>query len=93
MSSPSLIPITGNTYPVRDQLRQLGATWNPAGKAWMVSPEQAEQARAIVASAPAGRAPSSSYGRSRYRSDAFSGRNQSRYGGRCNCEDYPCCGH
>lgn len=40
----STVAITGNTYPVRDQLRALGATWDAAEKAWMVHPDQAERA-------------------------------------------------
>ncbi len=93
MQASAVVAITGNTYPVRDQLKALGATWNAAGKAWMVPAEHEEKARGIVAAAPSSSAGRSSYGRSRYRSDAFNGRNAGRYGGRCNCEDYPCCGH
>lgn len=48
----SLIAITGNTYPVKDQLKALGARWNGEVKAWMVAPEKAAEARALVASAP-----------------------------------------
>lgn len=48
-----MIAITGNTYPVKDQLKALGARWNPDQKAWMVDEEKAEQARQIVAGAPA----------------------------------------
>lgn len=46
-----MIAITGNTYPVKDQLKALGARWNPDQKAWMVSEDKAEQARQIVAGA------------------------------------------
>lgn len=49
----TLIPITGNTFPVKDQLKALGAKWNPDEKAWMIAEGKAEQARAIVAGAPA----------------------------------------
>lgn len=48
-----MIAITGNTYPVKDQLRALGAKWNPDKKVWMIADDKAEQAKAIVASAPA----------------------------------------
>jgi hypothetical protein len=72
--------ITGNTYPVKEQLKQLGARWNKAQRAWIVADDKAEQAREIVASAPAKRSNRSTSGRS-YRS---------AYGGRC--EDAPCCG-
>lgn len=43
------VAITGNTYPVKDQLRRLGARWNADGKAWMIREDLADQARAIVA--------------------------------------------
>ena len=46
------IAITGNTYPVKDQLKALGARWNPDAKAWMISEEKADQARALVTGAP-----------------------------------------
>ena len=48
----STIAITGNTYPVKEQLKALGARWNAAAKAWMVSEDKAEQARALVNSTP-----------------------------------------
>ena len=43
--------IKGNTYPVKDQLKSLGAKWNPDAKAWMIDDEKAEEAKSIVASA------------------------------------------
>ena len=45
--------ITGNTYPVKDSLKALGARWNSDQKAWMIDDEKADQARKIVAGAPA----------------------------------------
>lgn len=48
-----MIAITGNTYPVKDRLKALGARWNPGLKAWMISEDRAEQARQIVSAAPA----------------------------------------
>ena len=50
--------ITGNTYPVKDQLKSLGARWNADEKGWMISDEKAEQARKIVA----GGAPNNNHG-------------------------------
>jgi len=44
--------ILGNTYPVRDKLKALGAKWDATAKAWIVSQDKAEKAREIVASAP-----------------------------------------
>lgn len=45
------VAISGNTYPVKDQLRLLGGRWNPVQKAWMVPADQAEMARKLVAGA------------------------------------------
>jgi len=50
-TSQNLIAITGNTYPVKDQLRAMGASWNAADKAWMISADKADKAREIVGSA------------------------------------------
>lgn len=50
-TSEKLVAISGNTYPVKEQLKSLGARWNGDGKCWMVSPDKAEQARAIVSGA------------------------------------------
>ena len=44
--------ITGNTYPVKDQIKALGGKWNAAEKCWMVADEKAPQALALVSSAP-----------------------------------------
>ncbi len=81
------IAITGNTYPVRSALRELGGVWNKDLTAWMVPMDKADTARELVKSAPA-KAPrryaQRSYGR-RYHFIPS--------GGGCSCEDYPCCGH
>lgn len=47
-TTSDLVAITGNTYPVKEQLKALGARWNADAKAWMVAPDKAEQAKAIV---------------------------------------------
>jgi len=44
--------ITGNTYPVRDQIMALGGRWNPTVKGWSVPDAAADKARALVAGAP-----------------------------------------
>ncbi len=49
--SAGLQAISGNTFPVKDKLKALGATWNGDKKAWMVAGEKAEEARKIVAAA------------------------------------------
>ncbi|MDD5350038.1 MAG: hypothetical protein PHQ12_07490 [Chthoniobacteraceae bacterium] len=89
-----MITITGNTYPVKEQLKALGGRWNADARGWDVADDKAEQARAIVAAAPV----KSSYSRSRY-----ARRNGSSYtrfsdgaeiytNRRGRCEDAPCCG-
>ena len=47
------VAISGNTYPVKEALKALGARWNADGKAWMVPADKADEARALVAGAPA----------------------------------------
>ena len=51
MSTPT-VAITGNTFPVKDQLKAMGGRWNVETKAWMVPAEKAEEARKLVAGAP-----------------------------------------
>lgn len=46
------ITITGNTFPVKEELKALGARWNSTAKGWDVDENVAEQARQIVAGAP-----------------------------------------
>lgn len=53
MSTTKLVAITGNTYPVKDSLKAIGARWNPEAKCWMIAPEKAEEARRIVSGSPA----------------------------------------
>lgn len=45
--------ITGNTYPVRDSIRALGGQWNARAKGWDVPDARADEARQLVAGAPA----------------------------------------
>lgn len=46
-----MIAITGNTYPVKDQIKALGGKWDANSKAWMVPEDKAEQARALLPAA------------------------------------------
>lgn len=48
MANQAVVAITGNTFPVKDQLKALGAYWNPDQRAWMVRTDQAEATRRIV---------------------------------------------
>ncbi len=45
--------ITGNTYPVRRALAQMGGKWNATEKGWEVPDDLADEARRIVGPAPA----------------------------------------
>lgn len=46
------VAITGNTYPVKEQIKTLGGRWDADRKAWMVPADKAEAARKLVGSAP-----------------------------------------
>ena len=47
----SLVAITGNTYPVKEQLKALGARWNAEQKVWMVAENKAAEAQKLVTAA------------------------------------------
>jgi len=47
------VAIAGNTYPVKDQLKALGAKWDPDQKRWTITDGKLTEANAIVSSAPA----------------------------------------
>lgn len=47
-----MIAISGNTYPVKDQIKALGGRWDSAQKCWMVPDDKADKAYALVQSAP-----------------------------------------
>jgi hypothetical protein len=86
--------ITGNTYPVKDQIKAMGGTWNKAAQGWNVPSDRAEEARALVAGSPPS-APRPSYpSRSRYRSNfvRFAGGAEIYRNKAGRCEDAPCCG-
>ena len=48
----STILITGNTYPVKDQIKALGGRWDAQAKGWNVPAEKADEAKALVSGAP-----------------------------------------
>ena len=74
--------ISGNTYPVKDQLRAMGGRWNPENKAWMIPDDRAEDARRLVAAAPATHTHHTSYHCSCNQSCC---RPRCTCGSRCNC--------
>lgn len=91
------VAITGNTYPVRTQLRALGGEWNAAEKAWMVPEERAAEARALVSNRgahgerAAARPSRRSRGYGRYHGTDENG--HAHFSAGCGCIDWPCCGH
>lgn len=40
--------ITGPTYPIRRELRELGATWDATKQCWYVPDDRAGEAKALV---------------------------------------------
>lgn len=91
--------ITGNTYPVKEQLKALGAKWNKAQCGWNVPSEHAEQAMIIVESAGPKKEYiprqkyRKSYGSSRYRSNIYNINGTEYYRNKAGrCIDAPCCG-
>jgi hypothetical protein len=45
--------ITGNTYPVRKQIKALGGVWNKARQGWLVPDHNAATASALAGQKPA----------------------------------------
>lgn len=52
MTKTKTVAITGNTFPVKDQIKALGGKWDADSKAWMVPADKADQAKALVSGAP-----------------------------------------
>jgi len=51
-ASGDMVEVPGNTYPVREQLRAMGGTWDGAAKVWRVPASRLEAAKALVTGAP-----------------------------------------
>ena len=60
------VQVSGNTYPVTEQIQALGGRWNADARAWMVPEDKADQARALVASAPVSQSHHANNGRRQY---------------------------
>ena len=82
--------ITGRTYPVKDQLKAMGARWNARAKAWEVQDELAPAARALVHGGT--RKPQGYYASMRDPRGLYSVDGRLIARASCGCEDYPCCG-
>jgi hypothetical protein len=85
--------ITGNTYPVKDQIKALGAKWDKVSKGWLVPAVAAAAARELVDNAPPA-APRPARWPDRYQSNyyRFSSGAEAYQNKRGRCEDAPCCG-
>lgn len=83
--------ITGNTYPVRAELKALGGTWSKTQQGWIVPDDRTEEARALVAGAPESTRSARPTGRSRVVTRFSSGATVTR-NARGRCIDAPCCG-
>lgn len=59
-ATSEMVPVRGDTYPIRDQLRELGGRWDGASKTWLVPASRLDAAKALLPKrAPRGpRAPS-----------------------------------
>lgn len=80
-TNKTLVAITGNTFPVKEKLKALGAKWNAEDKCWMVSESKAAEAQAIVAGAgPKKPSTGSSYYRG---NNGFRREQECKYGGDC----------
>lgn len=53
-SNNTTVLITGNTYPVKDQIKALGGRWDAVAKGWRVPAAKAAHAQALVSHAPKG---------------------------------------
>lgn len=82
--------ITGNTYPVKDQIRAMGGIWQPRAKGWLVPDSAVAAAEELVENATAQPQPRKSGGRGVYTRFAGGGEHYRNRAGRC--EDAPCCG-
>ena len=82
--SQSTVLVVGNTYPVKDQIKALGARWDAANKGWRVPAAKAAEAQALVAGAPKS-APRASTNRGDYDANRFNGYGAKRGGYRKAC--------
>jgi hypothetical protein len=85
--------ITGNTYPVKEQIKALGGTWDRAAQGWRVPGAFAQMARDLVAAAgPSTYQPKPRASRYRSTYTRFAGGGEQWQNKRGRCEDAPCCG-
>lgn len=56
MASYKMILVTGNTFPVKDELKKLGGAWDSLNKGWLVPENRSAEARFLVVNAGTKRA-------------------------------------
>jgi len=80
--------ITGNTYPHRNALRNMGGRWNAQAKGWEVPEDRATEAQALVGTF------GKNAKRHAYQAHLSYGSDGKEYyrNKRGRCEDAPCCG-
>jgi len=85
MTTNNTTLLTGNTYPVKEQLKALGATWNPRARGWNAPTENVDAARALVYP----KTPATKY---RSRLYVTNSGHEIMINNNGRCEDAPCCG-
>ena len=79
----STVLITGNTYPVKEQIKALGGRWDAESKGWNVPVEKADEVRRLVSGSPKSTPRRSNYDpkrRSNYDPNRFNGYGRKRGG-------------
>lgn len=51
MKTMNMVAVTGNTYPVKDKLKELGAKWDKDNKQWLVPEDKKAEAEKLVSEA------------------------------------------
>jgi hypothetical protein len=88
-TTSNTVLITGNTYPVRRSLAELGGKWNASQKGWEVPAEKEQEAKELVFNG----AIRKSRFNENYVSNIFQvGRTELYRNKKGRCEDAPCCG-
>lgn len=57
MNESNTVLISGDTYPVKENLRALGGRWDATQRGWRVPADKAEEARSLVSPSPLLNAP------------------------------------
>ncbi len=79
--------ITGNTYPVKDQLKALGGRWDANAKGWLVPDAKAAEAQKLVGVPAAGPVKRPARGACSCTDDCCRGR--CKCDSNCNCRGGP----